>query len=665
MTNLANASAVIRRACGSRMAMVVAILVILGGQSLVGHFALAEQSPTFAEPDQLAQGFFAWRAHDYRLAPQGGLLPQLWATLPLAFGNNKLNDATWHRQAGAAEPPQARKLLYRSGNDPDRLFRSARLMMLLLNAALALALWGWSRELWGGRGALFTLFLYAVSPTILARAGMVADDLPLALALIMALWTLWRMHQIISPLRVAAATAALAALFLMGTTAPMILPVALALLLLRTFSPQPLPIRGCGSRNRDLTTPRHRLAALATVTVIQILVVTAAIWTAYGGHATVSPDCSPTARTAVAQQWSQELGQAGATAFPLAILRRAHALPEAWLLGQVRALAQGTGQPTFVHGHCRTTGWWFFLPYSLLIKSPLPLLLCAALLLLLGLHHPPPGWRTNPAWLPPAIFLATYFTIAVVGRLNLDQRHLLPALLLLFLAAGRLPAWFATTRLRQVGGLLLVAWMILETCASHPHYLAYFNRLAGGPSQGWQRLTDSALDLGQDLPRLRQLAAARPHGQRLYLAYFGTADLDHYQLDELRLPGLPPQPREQLHRLEPGRYAISATMLQLARNPELARWNPALETRFRYLHQLFIPLLRAAAMNEPANFTAIFARRPKAAWQNDYRAYEWLRFARLCSHLRQRQPDGQLGYSILWYDISRQELNRALHDEIP
>ena len=41
-------------------------------------------------------------------------------------------------------------------------------------------------------------------------------------------------------------------------------------------------------------------------------------------------------------------------------------------------------------------------------------------------------------------------------------------------------------------------------------------------------------------------------------------------------------------------------------------------------------------------------------------AHEYLRFRRLTTFLRQRDPDDNIGYSILVYHISADELSRAL-----
>ena len=50
---------------------------------------------------------------------------------------------------------------------------------------------------------------------------------------------------------------------------------------------------------------------------------------------------------------------------------------------------------------------------------------------------------------------------------------------------------------------VLLLWHVGESLAIAPHYLAYFNAFAGGPSQGYRHLIDSSLDWGQDLRGLK------------------------------------------------------------------------------------------------------------------------------------------------------------------
>ena len=86
--------------------------------------------------------------------------------------------------------------------------------------------------------------------------------------------------------------------------------------------------------------------------------------------------------------------------------------------------------------------------------------------------------------------------------------------------AGALGLWYA-------GGTLL----------QHPHHLAYFNELAGGPANGWRLLVDSNLDWGQDLKRLGEWTRAN-HVGKLKLSYFGSADPGYYGIESEALARL-------------------------------------------------------------------------------------------------------------------------------
>ena len=97
----------------------------------------------------------------------------------------------------------------------------------------------------------------------------------------------------------------------------------------------------------------------------------------------------------------------------------------------------------------------------------------------------------------------------------------------------------------------------------HPHYLAYFNELAGGPAGGYRYLVDSNLDWGQDLKGLK--AWMDTNGvPAVKLSYFGTADPEYHRIPCDLLPGqmLPP-PRDVVREIAPGDIvAVSATNLQ-------------------------------------------------------------------------------------------------------
>jgi hypothetical protein len=161
--------------------------------------------------------------------------------------------------------------------------------------------------------------------------------------------------------------------------------------------------------------------------------------------------------------------------------------------------------------------------------------------------------------------VAVYLALTSTRGLQIGHRHLLPIYPFLFLASAEAAARLATWR-RPAGPalvLLLGAWYAGGTLLNHPHHLAYFNEIAGGPANGWRLLVDSNLDWGQDLKRLAAWRRANPGG-RLELSYFGSADPAYYGLDAETLPGYTaPHATRVTRQVAPGDLvAVSATNLQ-------------------------------------------------------------------------------------------------------
>jgi len=109
----------------------------------------------------------------------------------------------------------------------------------------------------------------------------------------------------------------------------------------------------------------------------------------------------------------------------------------------------------------------------------------------------------------------------------------------------------------------LALWYAVSVLRVHPHYLGYFNEVAGGPAQGWRYLVDSNVDWGQDLRALKGWTDA--HGvTHLKLSYFGSADPLYYRIPCEMLPSkMHPDPDRIAHDIQPGEtVAVSATNLQ-------------------------------------------------------------------------------------------------------
>ncbi|HEY4688385.1 MAG TPA: phospholipid carrier-dependent glycosyltransferase [Anaerolineae bacterium] len=217
--------------------------------------------------------------------------------------------------------------------------------------------------------------------------------------------------------------------------------------------------------------------------------------------------------------------------------------------------------PAFLGGRISADGFLEYYPIAFAVKTPLP-----ALLLLIGGVAALIRRRDRRA-LSIALPLVVFFGAAVIGRLNLGYRLILPVLPFALIIAASAVEW-RSSRAAQAIGIALIAWQIIGTLSVFPNHLVFFNELGGGPRNGYRLLVDSNFDWGQDLVALREWMDRRGV-DRIRLAYFGTAHVDAYGVRAEVLPGFnrndfgPEVEGFSAHALQPGWIGVSATTLQL------------------------------------------------------------------------------------------------------
>ncbi|MFN3762218.1 MAG: hypothetical protein ACK4WK_03330, partial [Anaerolineae bacterium] len=224
------------------------------------------------------------------------------------------------------------------------------------------------------------------------------------------------------------------------------------------------------------------------------------------------------------------------------------------------------GREAFLLGQNRMHGWWLYFPFAFALKTPLPTLFLILLALVGSVrlrNVRGRGWDL-------LLFPAVYGLFSLTSTINIGYRHLLPVLPFLFVFVGQLWAppnaqvkiramFHHVSRFTYLG---LLTWLALGTLRIAPHYLAFFNELAGGPDNGWRFLADSNTDWGQTL---KDLAAYQRehHLGPVQLSLFTFLDPAAYGVEYepiAPMTGAPPiLPRR--FRPEPGIYAISATTL--------------------------------------------------------------------------------------------------------
>ncbi len=385
---------------------------------------------------------------------------------------------------------------------------------------------------------------------------------------------------------------------------------------------------------------------------------------------------------------SKVIGQA------IAIARERHLLPEAYLFGFSHALHHSESRSAFLNGEYRRYGWLNFFPYCLAVKTPLELFL---LLILAGSAV----WLHRYQWFekerqkigellydvsPLIVLFLVYWSFSLASHLNIGHRHLLPTYPVMMILVGAAAWWFrsnpsdktaiqstaaAPTNNNRSIPVTITRWLLCITIGLYvaeaawiwPHYLAYFNVLVGGPRYGYKHLVDSSLDWSQDMKAIRGWLDSKPDGAedrgRVYLSLFCDPPPEYYGIHVDRLPSFPfywqphcPEP------LTSGTYLISATMLQRSMLDSPGRWNREYEERYQALRtnvDVYKNLFSSASGKEQ-----LLSYAPELTWQNMFIMYEVLRFSRLASFLCQREPDEQIGYSIMVYRLTQAGIDLAI-----
>jgi hypothetical protein len=300
------------------------------------------------------------------------------------------------------------------------------------------------------------------------------------------------------------------------------------------------------------------------------------------------------------------------------------------------------GYPVYLNGVLRNSGWWYYYICTLLYKVPEGtwVLVLLSLLLLVIQRRTRAAWADEIClWTVPVVVL---FSMSFLTDINLGLRYVLSIAPYVFIAAGKVVPWVEGLRgpRRWIGRVVTLAALGLTIASAlwiHPHYLAYFNWISGGPDRVPVRLIDSNLDWGQDLVGLRAWCREHAPGQPVGLAYFGQINpsiLGHAQpadsfdwfLPPVKpgstvllpmKPGLPP-PRlvGPARRLAPGYYAVSASLV------------------YGLPWRLYDPSPDAWA----------------PVWNAERNAF---------SYFQQFEPIRPIGHSIYVYKLSREDVDRA------
>lgn len=529
----------ISKLASSHEAMIIAVLLVF--YACLASYSVLHQSATFDETAHLAAGFTYLDRGDFRLNPEHPPLAKAWCALPVwLMGRIK---ADYRSPAWESGDQWEFGFKFLQGNSQSQIpehtslaLIPARLAAVLSSMILGLVLYLFSREIWGKTGALTTLFLFTFSPTLLAHGALVTTDVSGAMGIVSTLWAFWRVQIRRTPMRILGLGICLGVALLTKYSNILLLPCLLLLQLFWITHP-----------TNDQMLSRDKWWSWISIPGA-FLVAWIAIWAFYAFRHQAIPNGVPPLH------WDNSLENSPCLYF----LSQHKLLPESFAYG-IAYCAQHMNRQCFLNGDLYNGSRWGYFPEAFLLKStPATLLLTGALLLGATVGR---RWRSlNAGFI--TLPLACYSIASMFLGPNIGHRHLMPVYPLLFVLAGSLTRlhghWPWAPRLTG----LLLACQAVSALGSCPHYLSYFNFLAGGSSGGNRFLSDSNVDWGQDLPALKSWMTEH-RVDVIDLAYFGTADPKAYRIAYKKVylfPELGPVETTQMPK--PGDFvAVSATLM--------------------------------------------------------------------------------------------------------
>ena len=538
---------------------------------LLAFFSIQEDVFTFDETAHITAGYSYLAQNDYRLNPEHPPLIKDLAALPLlSLGLNFPKDSSeWAMEDGPAWWHQfniATEFLYNSGNNPDLMMLYSRTMMILFLVLSACLLFYTARKFFGNNVAVLSLFLFCLEPNILAHGRLVTTDIGATFGVVLA--TLFWLNFLKEPCWKNIIFAGLA----FGTA--MLLKFSLILLIpffiIITFAYL--------WTNKEKISVSGIFKYLGKSILVGLVGMLFVVYPVYQYHVSKEP---------LDRQIRDAKLTLESTSIPKPLAKA-----DVWLcsnnitrpfgqyfLGVLMVLNRGaTGNTTYFMGEISASGWKTYFPiiYSLKVPGTFLLLLLVSLLYAVSMIKKPIWVETFSRlrqWLKNHFpefamltFVLIYWATSISSALNIGVRHLMPVfpftiLLVSVVIIKILERPFLGkphTKLKYTALGIVLVWQAISIWAIYPNFLSYFNEIAGGPENGYIYATDSNLDWGQDLKRLKKWTDEKGIN-KIYVDYFGGGNIQYY-FGEKYLPWWGSKNEKELPK---GSYlAVSINQLQ-------------------------------------------------------------------------------------------------------
>ena len=554
------------------------VLICLASFALM-YSASQKESAIMDELAHIPAGYGYVRNFDYRLNPEHPPLVKALAMLPVLFLDPifPITSTAWTTDVNGQWAMGA-DFLYNSGNDADKIIRTARIMPMLLTILLIVLIYIWAREILGRWWGLIPAFVFGLSPTVLAHGHYVTTDVCAAFGIILATYFFLKFLNRPSRRHLIYAGLAFGVAELAKFSTALLIPYFILLLLTLWLSKIARQWRGTAVGQRWKLLGFHAWKYIKWafgIFVIGYVVVVYPIYALFTLNYPVSKQTSDTQFILTSF--------AGGPTPPGHLCKPARCLADLdiWMtrhqitrplaeyaLGVLATLQRSAGGNTgYFLSQVSAAGSRIYFPAVYLLKEPIPVLIMVFLALSYGIWGLIKKIKNDRGRLREdflnylelnftefsiLLFIIIYWIWSILSPLNIGFRHLLPTLPLIYILtadvwrkwAKKVPdltsiasrtkvVWlwckslFASV-LKYAIIIILLLWFLAETTLAAPYFLSYFNEFGGGTWNGYRYATDSNYDWGQDLLRLKQWVDTHPAVNKIAVDYFGGGNPKYY-----------------------------------------------------------------------------------------------------------------------------------------
>ena len=339
-------------------------------------------------------------------------------------------------------------------------------------------------------------------------------------------------------------------------------------------------------------------------------------------------------------------------------------LPEGYLVAiHLMSTVENTG---YLRGETSYDGWWWYFPYALLVKTPIPTLFCflfsiGAVVVQLSRFRDESSVSLDIPkdvleWIGLTFSVFCYLGISMISSYNVGVRLMLPIYPCLIALVGLIVPYLKKNQIFRYTICVLLAWLGLTFVYQSQDPVGYFNEFAGGSKNGYKHLVDSNLDWGQDLPLLVEYLEGQ-EDQEIWLEYFGALYPSLYDINFRGIVSPYAQPQSTDVVLEPlsgGLYVVSLTHLFGGYILDDRSRYPMDTEQWLTLHRKVSLYDQGLLEPEAENlYKTTYGASPTKQELLTLRGFQGIA---LLNRLKKTEPDDRIGYTMFVYQLSDEDI---------